>query len=156
MKSHSTTLLIPYLVVTFMPLSVWIGKRIGVANWIPIIMFGWGAFTIAHGFIKNEAQMIAYRLMIGVFEAGKCSSPVVVGSLSQTSIASWIVHRYSSCQYFPVVCGVVWIESSFVSELRLLRLLSQLCLLLRHDVCAVRYGSPPGHILRRLYPIRVT
>ncbi|RFU31592.1 hypothetical protein B7463_g4711, partial [Scytalidium lignicola] len=56
--------------VTFMPLSVWIGKLIGVANWIPIIMVGWGCFTIAHAFIKNEAQLIAYRLMIGVFEAG--------------------------------------------------------------------------------------
>jgi MFS family permease len=53
-----------------MPLSVWIGKRIGVANWIPIMMICWGCFTIAHAFIKNEAQLIAYRLMIGVFEAG--------------------------------------------------------------------------------------
>ena len=33
-------------------------------------MIGWGCFTIAHGFVKNEAQLIAYRLMIGVFEAG--------------------------------------------------------------------------------------
>jgi hypothetical protein len=33
-------------------------------------MFGWGCFTIAHGFIKNEATLIAYRLMIGAFEAG--------------------------------------------------------------------------------------
>ena len=42
----------------------------GFANWLPCIMFGWGCFTIAHGFIKNEGQLIAYRLMIGVFEAG--------------------------------------------------------------------------------------
>jgi MFS family permease len=53
-----------------MPLSVWIGKTIGVANWIPIIMIGWGGFTIAHAFVKNESQLIAYRLMIGIFESG--------------------------------------------------------------------------------------
>jgi MFS family permease len=53
-----------------MPLSVWLGKHVGYHLWIPTLMIGWGVFTIAHAFIKNEAQLYAFRLMIGVFEAG--------------------------------------------------------------------------------------
>lgn len=60
----------PRAVVAFMPLSVWLGKHVGYHRWIPTLMIGWGTFTIAHAFIKNQAQLYAFRLMIGVFGAG--------------------------------------------------------------------------------------
>lgn len=31
---------------------------------------GWGILTLCHAFVKTEAQLIAVRLLIGVFEAG--------------------------------------------------------------------------------------
>jgi MFS family permease len=47
-----------------------VGKSVGVAKWLPCLMFCWGAFTIAHAYITNDGMFYAFRLMIGVFEAG--------------------------------------------------------------------------------------
>lgn len=33
------------------------------------MMVCWGMFTLAHAYVKSEGELIAYRLMIGVFEA---------------------------------------------------------------------------------------
>jgi len=33
-------------------------------------MLCWGAFTIAHAWVKSDGELIAFRLMIGMFEAG--------------------------------------------------------------------------------------
>jgi MFS family permease len=49
---------------------MYLGKRVGVTRWIPFLMFCWGIFTIAHGFCKSQVQLVVFRLMIGVFEAG--------------------------------------------------------------------------------------
>lgn len=56
--------------VPLQPVSAAIGKRIGQANWLAFIAFGWGILTLSHAFIKTEQQLIAVRLLIGVFEAG--------------------------------------------------------------------------------------
>jgi hypothetical protein len=56
--------------VPFQPLSTAIGKRVGQARWLSIISLGWGILTLAHAFVKTKGQIIAIRLLIGVFEAG--------------------------------------------------------------------------------------
>jgi MFS family permease len=33
-------------------------------------MIAWGLFTLANAYVKSEGELIAYRLMIGLFEAG--------------------------------------------------------------------------------------
>ncbi len=53
-------------VIIFQPISAGVGKIIGAKFWIPIIMTGWGIFTIAHAWVKSEGMLIAFRLMIGV------------------------------------------------------------------------------------------
>jgi MFS family permease len=37
---------------------------------MPAIMLCWGVFTIAHAWIKSNGMLIAFRLLIGMFEAG--------------------------------------------------------------------------------------
>jgi len=37
---------------------------------MPVIMFCWGIFTIAHAWTRSDAMLIGLRLMIGLFEAG--------------------------------------------------------------------------------------
>lgn len=56
--------------VPFQPISTAIGKRVGQARWLSFISFGWGILTLAHAFVKTKGQVIAVRLLIGVFEAG--------------------------------------------------------------------------------------
>lgn len=56
--------------VPLQPVSVAIGKRVGQSYWLGFIGLGWGILTLCHAFIKTEAQLIAVRLLIGVFEAG--------------------------------------------------------------------------------------
>ena len=68
--------------VIFQPISAGIGKRVGPVYWytrwrcsgidlrMSFIMLCWAAFTIAHAWVKTEGMLIAFRLMIGLFEAG--------------------------------------------------------------------------------------
>jgi len=56
--------------IVFQPISAGIGKIVGAKYWIAFIMTGWGVFTMAHAWVKSEGMLIAFRLMIGVFEAG--------------------------------------------------------------------------------------
>ena len=56
--------------ILFQPISAAMGKRLGVKVWIPFLMIGWGAITIAMAYVRNEGMLIAFRLLIGVFEAG--------------------------------------------------------------------------------------
>ena len=56
--------------VPLQPVSVAVGKRLGQSYWLGFISLGWGILTLSHAFVKTEAQLIAVRLLIGVFEAG--------------------------------------------------------------------------------------
>lgn len=56
--------------VPLQPVSVMIGKKVGQSTYLGIIGLGWGVLTLSHAWVKNEAQLIAVRLLIGVFEAG--------------------------------------------------------------------------------------
>jgi len=60
----------PYQFVPLQPVSTAIGKRVGQARWLSIISLGWGIVTLGHAFVKTKGQVIAVRLLIGVFEAG--------------------------------------------------------------------------------------
>ncbi|KAB5554848.1 major facilitator superfamily transporter [Coniochaeta sp. 2T2.1] len=56
--------------VIFQPISAGFGRWIGPRHWIPTMMISWGAVTIAQAFIHGRGQLIAMRLLIGLFEAG--------------------------------------------------------------------------------------
>ncbi|PSN70327.1 MFS general substrate transporter [Corynespora cassiicola Philippines] len=56
--------------VPLQPFSVIIGKKVGQSTYLGIIGLGWGILTLCHAWVKNEAQLIAIRLLIGAFEAG--------------------------------------------------------------------------------------
>lgn len=53
-----------------MPISVALGRIVGPRWWLPFIMVAWGAVTTAQAAMTCRAQMLAMRLLLGVFEAG--------------------------------------------------------------------------------------
>jgi len=67
--------------VPLQPFSVSLGKKVGQTYWLAIIGVGWGVLTLGHAFIKTESQLIAVRLLIGVFESG--FYPTVVTYMSR-------------------------------------------------------------------------
>jgi MFS family permease len=56
--------------VPLQPLSVILGKKVGQSYYLGIIGLGWGILTLSHTWVKNETQLIAVRLLIGIFESG--------------------------------------------------------------------------------------
>jgi MFS family permease len=56
--------------VIFQPISSGCGRIVGPKYWIPFLMISWGALTIGNAFIHGRGQLIAIRLLIGLFEAG--------------------------------------------------------------------------------------
>ncbi|KAF2643107.1 MFS general substrate transporter [Massarina eburnea CBS 473.64] len=56
--------------VPLQPISVIIGKKVGQSTYIGFITLGWGLLTLSHAWVKTEPQLIAVRLLIGMFEAG--------------------------------------------------------------------------------------
>jgi len=56
--------------VPLQPVSVMIGKKVGQSTYLGIIALGWGILTLSHAWVKTEPQLIAVRLLIGVFESG--------------------------------------------------------------------------------------
>lgn len=54
--------------------SNWIMKRfVRPSLWLALLLFGWGAFTLGFTGVKNYAQVLVLRILIGAFEAGKQS-----------------------------------------------------------------------------------
>jgi MFS family permease len=56
--------------VPLQPLSVILGKKVGQSLYLGLIGFAWGIITLSHAWVKTEAQLIAVRLLMGVFESG--------------------------------------------------------------------------------------
>ena len=56
--------------VTLQPVSAGIGKKVGPHLWMPFIMFCWGIFVIGHAWTNSYGMLVAFRLCIGLFEAG--------------------------------------------------------------------------------------
>ncbi|KAJ5991678.1 hypothetical protein N7451_007402 [Penicillium sp. IBT 35674x] len=53
-----------------MPISVTLGRVFGPRWWLPLIMAAWGVVTMTQAVMKTRSQMMALRLLLGVFEAG--------------------------------------------------------------------------------------
>ena len=45
-------------------------KKVAPSTWLAAIMFLWGIATIGQGLVRNQAGLIAMRLLLGLFEAG--------------------------------------------------------------------------------------
>ncbi|KAJ5454872.1 uncharacterized protein N7458_005828 [Penicillium daleae] len=56
--------------VIFQPISAAAGRMIGPKYWMPFLMAVWGVLTLSNALIHGRGQLIAIRLLIGVFEAG--------------------------------------------------------------------------------------
>ncbi|KAJ5818979.1 hypothetical protein N7474_004570 [Penicillium riverlandense] len=56
--------------VIFQPISSACGRLVGPTYWMPFLMSTWGVLTLSNAFIHGRSQLIALRLLIGLFEAG--------------------------------------------------------------------------------------
>ncbi|KAL2869775.1 major facilitator superfamily domain-containing protein [Aspergillus lucknowensis] len=56
--------------VPFMPVSVAIGRMVGPARWIPILLLTWGAVTTAQCAMNSRGDLYGLRLLLGILEAG--------------------------------------------------------------------------------------
>ncbi|KAB8079437.1 major facilitator superfamily domain-containing protein [Aspergillus leporis] len=55
--------------VIFRPISAACGRLVGPKYWMPFLMGCWGLLTLSNAFIHGRGQLIAIRLLIGLFEA---------------------------------------------------------------------------------------
>ncbi|KAK2746576.1 hypothetical protein FQN55_005564 [Onygenales sp. PD_40] len=64
------------LVVFFIPYFIFelpsniVLRKVGSANWLAFVAFGWGSFMLGQGFVKNWEALTAVRFLLGFFEAG--------------------------------------------------------------------------------------
>ena len=56
--------------IPFQPLASAFGRRIGAPRFMGATLILWGVLTICHAFVKNNAQLIAVRLLMGLAECG--------------------------------------------------------------------------------------
>lgn len=54
----------------FIPLASALGRRFGPHRFMGVTLVCWGIITIAHAFVKTDAQLIALRLLMGLAECG--------------------------------------------------------------------------------------
>lgn len=59
---------IPYI-LTEIP-SNGIIRRVGTQRYLTILVAGWGVIAMCFGFVKTFGQLIALRVLLGVFEGG--------------------------------------------------------------------------------------
>lgn len=45
-------------------------RQVGAKIWLPFLVFGWGLVTVFSAFMKNDASLIAVRMLLGLFEGG--------------------------------------------------------------------------------------
>lgn len=45
-------------------------KMVQPKRFIPVISICWGVVSLSTGFVQNKTQLIAMRLLLGIFEAG--------------------------------------------------------------------------------------
>ncbi|KAI8393430.1 major facilitator superfamily domain-containing protein [Radiomyces spectabilis] len=45
-------------------------KRFTARRWLPLLMLAWGTVACLHASVKNYAQLMAFRFLLGFFEAG--------------------------------------------------------------------------------------
>lgn len=56
--------------VPLQPVSSMIARRVGPKYWLAVLLIVWGALCMAHAGIKNNATLIALRLLLGAAETG--------------------------------------------------------------------------------------
>jgi MFS family permease len=54
--------------VTLQPLGAALGRKIGMAIWVPGCMSIWGLCTIIHIWVRQKWQLILLRIVIGTLE----------------------------------------------------------------------------------------
>lgn len=55
-------------------------KKLSPSKWISFLMFSWGAITMGLGGVRSFGAVTAVRFLLGVFEAGKVSTPANLDS----------------------------------------------------------------------------
>lgn len=56
--------------IPFQPLAASIGGRVGHPVYTVGTLVVWGILTVCHAFVKNDAQLIAVRILMGLAECG--------------------------------------------------------------------------------------
>jgi len=56
--------------VALQPLGAALGRRYGMARWVPACMSLWGLSTILHIWVRKRWQLILLRILIATLEAG--------------------------------------------------------------------------------------
>ncbi|PGH36883.1 hypothetical protein GX50_00341 [[Emmonsia] crescens] len=59
---------IPYFIFE-LPSNI-ILRKVGSANWLAFVAFGWGTFMLGQGFVNSFEALTALRFLLGFFEAG--------------------------------------------------------------------------------------
>jgi MFS family permease len=68
---YSTITLVFFITyVILQPLATVVLRKLGPRAFLPTITLLWGATMICFGFLKTWTQMVALRIVLGVFEAG--------------------------------------------------------------------------------------
>ncbi|KAL1959308.1 hypothetical protein VTO42DRAFT_2495 [Malbranchea cinnamomea] len=68
---YSVALLVFFIPYFFFELpSNIVLRKVGAANWLAFIALAWGTFMLGQGFVKNYQSLVAFRFLIGFFEAG--------------------------------------------------------------------------------------
>ncbi|CAI4215824.1 unnamed protein product [Parascedosporium putredinis] len=76
--------------VPFMPISLALAYLLGPGRWIPIMILGWGAVTLAQCALHGRAMLFGLRLLLGAFEAGYvATSYYYVGTLYPAYMAGF-------------------------------------------------------------------
>lgn len=56
--------------IPFQPVAASIGRRVGHPRYMSGTLICWGVLTVIHAFVKNDAQLIAVRILMGLAECG--------------------------------------------------------------------------------------
>ncbi|GAB7353137.1 hypothetical protein MBLNU459_g3673t1 [Dothideomycetes sp. NU459] len=70
--------------VTMQPIGAALGRRYGMARWVPACMALWGVCTALHIAIRHEWQLFALRILVAALEAGFYPTTVSYLSLFYT------------------------------------------------------------------------
>ncbi|KZP01749.1 MFS general substrate transporter [Calocera viscosa TUFC12733] len=91
--------------IPFHPIIVGYGKKMGQTRFITMLCFIWGLLTLCHAFIKNDAQLIAIRLLMGAAECGFYPTAV--------SYLSYFYPRYDLAFRFSLFYSMFSVAGAF-------------------------------------------
>ena len=56
--------------VTLQPFGAILGRKFGMARYVPVCMTLWGVCTAAHIAVRSQTQLVTLRILIAALEAG--------------------------------------------------------------------------------------